>query len=131
VLSESGEDLRAPERWELLFRNTYTVMLGRRLRRVREAAGLTQAEALKSVRRPNGRSYSVAFLSRIEAGYANSPLYAYLHLAEGYELDVARLLGPEEAEKPVGEAEMTLILLLRRLGITADEAIARLVAESR
>jgi hypothetical protein len=86
----------------------------------------TQAQALERVRRPNGRGYSPAFLSRIEAGYANSPLYAYIHLAEGYDLDVARLLGPEEAEKPVGDAEMTLIRFLSRLGITPDEAMARL-----
>ncbi|MGH2955702.1 MAG: hypothetical protein ACRDL6_01745 [Solirubrobacterales bacterium] len=81
---------------------------------------------MERVRRPNGQRYSPAFLSRIEAGYANSPLYAYIHLAEGYDLDVARVLGHEEPEKPVGEAEMTLIRFLRRLGITPDEAMAGL-----
>jgi hypothetical protein len=35
-------------------------------------------------------------------------------------------MGPEEAEKPVGEAELALVLFLRRLGIAPDEAMARL-----
>jgi hypothetical protein len=64
-------------------------------------------------------------LSRIEAGYANAPLYVYIHLAEAYELDPGRLMGPEEAEKPIGEAEIALIKFLRRLGIAPDEAMAR------
>ena len=34
-------------------------------------------------------------------------------------------MGPEEAEKPIGEAEIALIKFLRRLGIAPDEAMAR------
>lgn len=126
MLNERGDDLGANESWELLYRTSYTVMVGRRLKRIREGRQLTQTQALERVRRPNGRGYSPAFLSRIEAGYANSPLYAYVHLADGYDLDPGRLLGVEEAEKSVGEAEMTLIRFLRRLGIEPDEALARL-----
>ena len=125
-MTERGEAL--PERWELLYRTAYSGMLGARLRRIREGRHLTQGQALRLVKRPppSKRTYSQGFLSRIEAGYANSPLYAYIHLAQAYEIDPGRLMGPEEAEKPVGEAEMTLIEFLRRLGISPAEAMARL-----
>ena len=104
AMTERGEAL--PERWELLYRTAYSGMLGARLRRIREGRHLTQGQALRLVKRPppSKRTYSQGFLSRIEAGYANSPLYAYIHLAEAYKIDPGRLMGPEEAEKPVGEA---------------------------
>jgi transcriptional regulator with XRE-family HTH domain len=122
-MTERGKPL--PERWELLYRTAYTLMIGARLRRIREGRGLTQGQAGMLVRRPRGGRYSQALLSRIEAGYANAPLYVYIHLAEAYELDPGRLMGPEEAEKPIGEAEIALIKFLRRLGIAPDEAMAR------
>jgi hypothetical protein len=62
----------------------------------------------------------------METGYANSPLYAYVHLAEAYELEPGRVLGSDEAQKPITEAEMTLVRVMRRAGIAPDEAIARL-----
>lgn len=127
MLDERGRQIRVAERWEMLYKTPYTVMLGLRLRRIRERRRLTQTEVLERVRRPNGRGYSQAFLSRVEAGYANSPLYAFIHLAEGYDMDPARLLGPSDSEKPVSDAEMTLIRFLRRLGISPDEAMARIV----
>lgn len=120
------EDLGASLRWEMLYRTAYTEMVGARLKRIREGRGLTQGQAAGRVRRPRGGTYSRGILSRLEGGYANSPLYVYLHLADAYEVDPGRLLGPEEAEKPVGEAELALVLFLRRLGIAPDEAMARL-----
>ncbi len=125
-LTPRYEEIRTEETWIGLYRTAYTQMLGQRLRRIREGRRLTQAQALRHVKRPNGGSYSRALLSRIEAGYGNSPLYVYIHLAEGYEIDPGRLMGPEESEKVVGEAEMALIKFLRRLGIPPDEAMARL-----
>jgi transcriptional regulator with XRE-family HTH domain len=112
--------------WERLYRTPYTVMVGRRLRQVREKRKLTQTEALDRAPRPNGRVYSQGFLSRIEAGYANPPLYAYVHLAEAYALDPGRVMGSDEAQKPISEAEMTLIRFLRRSRISPDEALVRL-----
>jgi hypothetical protein len=35
-------------------------------------------------------------------------------------------MGSDEAQKPISEAEMTLIRYLRRVGVSPDEAIARL-----
>ena len=122
-----GNDLRATERWEMLHKTPYTVMVGLRLRRIREGRRLTQQHVADSTRKPRGNGYySQGLLSRIEGGYANAPLYSYIDFADFYELDPARVLGPEEADKPVDEAEMTLIKFLRRTGISVDEAIARL-----
>jgi transcriptional regulator with XRE-family HTH domain len=114
-------------RWERLHKTGYTLMIGRRLKRVREGRHLTQQEVADNTRKPRGNGfYSQGLLSRLEAGYANAPLYTYIDFADFYELDPARVMGPEDAEKPVDEAEMTLIKFLRRTGISVDEAIARL-----
>lgn len=115
------------ERWERLHKTGYTLMIGRRLKRIREGRHLTQQKVADNTRKPRGNGfYSQGMLSRLEAGYANAPLYAYIDFANFYELDPARVMGPEDAEKPVDEAEMTLIKFLRRTGISVDEAIARL-----
>jgi transcriptional regulator with XRE-family HTH domain len=126
VLTTQHKDLRASERWEMLHRSPYSLMIGQRFKRIREGRRMTQSSVIKIVRKPNGNRYSQGFLSRIEAGYANAPLYSYVDFAKAYELDPGRLMGPEEAEKPVGEAERTLIGFLRRLGISPDEAMARI-----
>jgi transcriptional regulator with XRE-family HTH domain len=126
VLSPRHKNLHPRERWELMYRVPYTQMVGARLRRLRESRGLTQSQALQRVRRPRGGTYSQGLLSRIEAGYANSPLYAYVHLAEAYGLEPGRLMGSDDAQKPISEAEMTMVRFLRRAGIPPDDAIARL-----
>ena len=127
VLSSNRKDLRAPKRWEMLHKTPYTMMIGRRLKRIREGRHLTQREVVTRTRKPRGNGfYSQGLLSRIEAGYANAPLYTYVDFANTYELDPGRVMGPEDAEKPVDEAELTLIKFLRRTGISVDEAIARL-----
>jgi transcriptional regulator with XRE-family HTH domain len=78
----------------------------------------------EGVERPRGGSYSNGLLSRIEKGYANSPLYVYMHLADALGLDPGRLMGSDETQKPISEAEMTLIRFCRRTRIAPDEAIA-------
>jgi transcriptional regulator with XRE-family HTH domain len=115
------------ERWERLHKTPYTRMIGLRLKRIREGRHLTQQHVADNTRKPRGNGfYSQGLLSRIEAGYANAPLYTYIDFANFYELDPARVMGPEDAEKPVDDAEMTLIKFLRNMGISVDEAIARL-----
>jgi transcriptional regulator with XRE-family HTH domain len=101
-------------------------MIGARIRRVRLGRDLTQAALLREVERPRGGTYSSGLLSRIEKGHANSPLYVYMHLADALELEPGRLMGSDETQKPISEAEMTMIRFLRRVGIRPDEAIARL-----
>ncbi len=114
------------ERWEYFYRTPFSEMIGGRLRRLRLARGLSQNAARHGVRRPNGGAYSQGLLSRLEKGYANSPLYVYIHFAEVYDVDPGRLMGTDEAQKPISEAEMTLVRVLRRARISPDEAIARL-----
>ena len=119
------------QRWARLYRTDYTVAVGARLRRLRQVRELTQSAARHRARRPHGHPYSQSTLSRLEAGDANAPLYAYIHFAEAYETDPARLLGLDEIERKVSSAEMALVKLLRRLGISADEAIAALIERER
>lgn len=74
VLTPNGKDLRAGERWEMLHKTPYTLMIGRRLRRIREGRHLTQKAVADRTRKPRGNGfYSQGLLSRIEAGYANAP----------------------------------------------------------
>ncbi len=110
-----------------MYRTPYTEMVGARLRRLRQARGLTQMQARQRVRRPRGGTYSQGFMSRVEKGYANAPLYAYVHLAEAYEIEPGRLMGSDETQKPITEAEMTLIRFLRRVGVTPDAVLERVV----
>ena len=118
--------MREP-RWALLYRTAYTRAVGARLRRLREVREMTQREARLRANRPNGQPYSQSTLARLEAGYANAPLYAYIHFASAYETDPARLLGLDEIERKVSSAEMALVKVLRRLGISPDRAIAALI----
>ena len=127
-MNERHRDLEATRRWELMYRTPFSLMVGARLRRLREARKLTQYQALQRVRRPRGGTYSQGFLSRIEAGYANAPLYAYVELAHSFEIEPGRLMGSDDAQKPISESEMLLVRFLRRAGMKPDEALARLAA---
>jgi transcriptional regulator with XRE-family HTH domain len=115
------------ERWQFFYRTPYTEMLGSRLRRLREGRGLTQAKVRYSVRRPRGGPYSQSLISRLERGYANAPIYVYVHFAEAFDLAPEVLMGPDDALKPVAEAEMTMLRVLRQLSISPDTALARIV----
>jgi transcriptional regulator with XRE-family HTH domain len=115
-----------PEIWEYLLKTEYTELVGVRIRRLRSSRGWTQLETVNRIQRPRGGTYSPGLLSRVENGYANPPLYVYIHLAEVFDLDPGRLLGTEEAQKPITEAEMTLVRFLRGAGIAPDDALVRL-----
>jgi transcriptional regulator with XRE-family HTH domain len=126
VKATSYEEVETLNRWELLYRTPYSEMIGARVRRARSIRDLTQRRLLDRVDRPRGGTYSTGLLSRIEKGYANSPLYVYMHIAAALELDPGRLMGSDDTQKPISEAEMTLIRFLRRAAIKPDLAIARL-----
>lgn len=68
------------------------------------------------------------YFSRIERGWASAPLYTYLAIADVLELQPGVLLGPDEAQRRTSGAEEVLLGLLRRKGISAEDAIARLFA---
>lgn len=126
IRASSYEEIETLERWELFYRTRYSEMVGARVRRARTHRDLTQGKLLEKVERPRGGVYSKGLLSRIEKGYANSPLYVYMHLAAALELEPGRLMGSDETQKPISEAEMTLVRFLRRAGVRPDDAIARL-----
>jgi transcriptional regulator with XRE-family HTH domain len=105
----------------------YTELIGSRLLRLRQGRGLSQSQVRHSVRRPRGEPYSQSLISRLR-GYANAPVYVYIHFAEAFDLAPELLLGPDDALNPVPEAEMTLLRVLRRLSIRPDEALARIAA---
>jgi transcriptional regulator with XRE-family HTH domain len=128
VKSSSYEEIETLNRWELFYSTPYSQMVGARMRRARMRRDLTQGMLLRQVERPRGGSYSNGLLSRIEKGYANSPLYVYMHLAAALDLDPGRLMGSDDTQKPITEAEMTLVRFLRRTGVKPDEAIARLAS---
>jgi transcriptional regulator with XRE-family HTH domain len=123
-----GPDPEDPKRWEFFYRTPYTEMVGSRLRRLREARGLSQETVRYGVRRPRGGPYSQSLISRLERGYANAPIYVYVHFAEAFELAPEVLLGPDDALKPVPEAEVILLRVLRQLSISPDTALARILA---
>lgn len=131
VKSTSYEEIETLNRWELFYLTPYSQMVGARARRARTSRGLTQGALVEKIERPRGGYYSRGLLSRIEKGYANSPLYVYMHIAEALELEPGRLMGSDETQKPINEAEMTLIRFLRRTGIKPDEALAILAGASR
>jgi transcriptional regulator with XRE-family HTH domain len=115
------------ERWEFFYKTPYTEMIGSRLRRLRDARGLSQEKVRYSVKRPRGGPYSQSLISRLERGYANAPIYVYTHFAEAFGLAPEILLGPDDALKPVAGAELTLLRVLRQLSISPDTALARIV----
>jgi transcriptional regulator with XRE-family HTH domain len=126
VKSTSYGEIDTLNRWELFYRTPYSEMVGARTRRARTNRGLTQGALVGKIERPQGGYYSRGLLSRIEKGSANSPLYLYMHIADALELEPGRLMGSDEAQKPISEAEMTLVRFLRRTGIHVDEALALL-----
>ena len=113
--------------WNRRYRCEWGEVVGGRVRRLRQLHGLTLARMAASFHRPDGGHYSPGFLSRLERDWASPPLWVYIVLAELFAVAPGRLLGPDDVAMEISEAEVTLLRLLRRLGIDPDEAIARLV----
>jgi transcriptional regulator with XRE-family HTH domain len=113
--------------WSRRYRCDWGEVVGGRVRRLREAQGLTLAQVAASFQRPDGGHYSPGFLSRLERGWASPPLWVYVVLAEHFKVEPGRLLGPDHVATGFSEAEVTLLRVLRRLRIQPVEAIARLV----
>lgn len=110
----------------MLAKTDYTELVGLRVRRLRQARGWTQRELLARIQRPRGGRYSSGLLSRLENGYANPPMFVYLHVAEALGLEPEVLMGPEDLQRPVADAELTLLRYLRAVGMEPHEALARL-----
>jgi transcriptional regulator with XRE-family HTH domain len=102
----------------------WTIVVGDRIRRLRRDRGLTLVQVAGDA------GFSPGYVSKIERGWANAPLSAYLALAGALDVAPWRLLGPEEVQKEVTDAELTLIQYLRHLELAPHVALARLAAAS-
>jgi len=129
---ESFDPLRSASRLRPLLTDAYFcewgLVVGDRVRRLRRERDMTLKDLSFAVRKPDGDHYSMGFFSRLERGSASGPLAAYSNLAEVFEIDPGRLLGPDDAQCEVSEAEMTLVRVLRRVGIKPDEALVSLMS---
>jgi hypothetical protein len=80
----------------------------------------------RAVDKPDGGHYSPGFFSRLERGWASGPLATYVNVAHAFEVEPGRLLGPDDVQREISEAEMALVDLVRRLRLSPAEAIVRL-----
>lgn len=119
-----------PQQPEMLAKTDYTELIGLRVRRLRQAHGWTQRELIHRIERPRGGRYSAGLITRVENGFANPPMFVYVHLAEVLGLEPEELMGREDLQRSVSESEMTLLRYLRAVGIEPHEALARVATAS-
>ena len=110
----------------MLLKADYTELVGLRVKRMRQTQGWTQRELLARIAWPRGGRYSSGLLSRVENGYANPPIFVYVHVAEALGTAAENLMGQEDLQRPVAEAELTVLQYLRAVGMEPHEALARL-----
>jgi hypothetical protein len=114
--------------WSRRYRVEWAVVVGARLRRLRESHGLRLRDI--EIVRPDGHPYSSSFFSRLENGWGTPPLWVYVTLAERFGKHPGVVLGPEEVTRPLTDAELTLLRVLRQAKIEPHEAIFRLLGRS-
>ena len=102
-------------------------VVGDRIRRLRLQRGLSLLEFSRSIRKVGGGCYSVPYLSRLERGRARAPLFVYIQIADELEVDAGVLLGPDQASLDVTDAERTLLLCFRDLGIAPHDVLTTMV----
>ena len=90
---------------EMVLATEHSRLVGARVRRLRNELDLTQVETVEMVEHPRGGRYSTGLLSRIEHGWANAPLFVYLHIAEVLGVDPGVLLGPETQDDVIAAAK--------------------------
>lgn len=103
---------RGGPRWSDPYHCEWAVVVGDRIRRMRNARRLTLHDMTRLVHKPNDGSYSAGYFSRLERGWATAPLYVYIAIADVFEVLPGHLLGPDSAQMPVTEGELTLVRLL-------------------
>ena len=116
-------------RWREPLTCEWSIVVGDRIRRLRIERHLSLRDLAQQLPCPRGSTYSGATLSRLERGRASSPFFVYLAIADVLDVDAGRLLGPDDAARPTTHAERMLLNMLRRLGLSPDEALARIVRE--
>ena len=106
----------------------WAIVVGDRIRRLRRDRGMTLVQLANISEKPGGGCFSPGYISRIERGWANAPLSTYLTIAAALEVAPWRLLGPEEVQKEVTDAELTLLQFLRTVGLAPHDALAALAS---
>ncbi len=119
-------EIQPPPAWRSGYRCEWGIVVGRRVRSLRLKHDLTIYDLSRELKRADGRPYSPSFVSRLERGWASPPLYTYIRLANRFEVGPGELLGPDGIERTVSEAELTLVRVLRRMGVSPEDALARL-----
>ena len=118
-------------RWRDPYHCEWAVVVGDRVRRLRGARGWSLVELSRRVHKPEGGHYSPGYFSTLERGWASAPLYVYLAVADVLEVDPGRLLGSDDDQKPITEAEMTVVRFLREFGLAPHRPRARLAGGAR
>jgi transcriptional regulator with XRE-family HTH domain len=113
-------------RWSDPYFTDWGVVVGDRIRRLRQALGWALHELAHRVRKPEGGHYSAGYFSRLERGWASAPLYVYLMIAAELDVDAGVLLGPDEVQRELSPEEAVLLRVLREADVDPGEAIARL-----
>lgn len=123
--SQAGYGEKHPHR-RSAYRTEWGQVVGRRVRLLRQQADLTIYELAGDLYRADGRPYSASFVSRLERGWASPPLHTYVVIADRFEVQPGQLLGDDGITSPVTPAELTLVRALREMGVSPEQAIARL-----
>lgn len=113
--------------WNQRWRCEWGEVVGTRVRRLRADRGLRILDLAEKLRRSDGRHYSGSFVSRLERGWTSPPLFVYIMIAELFAVAPGDLLGRDGVERIVSDAEITLVKVVRELGLSPEEAIAKLV----
>ena len=117
--------------WASRYRMEWAQVVGRRVRSLRLQREMTIIELAREIERADGRPYSPSFVSRLERGWASPPLFAYITLARFFDVAPGELLGSEGVERPLSDAELTMVRVARNLLLSPEQAIVRLMAGGR
>jgi transcriptional regulator with XRE-family HTH domain len=112
--------------WPHRYKTEWGIVVGDRVRRLRRSRDLTLRELAEMIVRPDGGHYHGGYMSRLERGYSFAPLYTYVVAADALGIEAGRLLGPDDVQREVSEAEHMLLRFLRDAGVTPHDALGRL-----